>query len=343
MTTELLKRLINAIGPSGDEKDVRNIIYKAIKHYVDEIWVDNFGNLIAHKKGTGPKVALASHMDEIGLMVEAIENNGLMRIAPIGGIEPITLVGQTVHVLDENNKAIYNGVISFRELSDDNKIKKIPSMDELFVDVGLSKKDLKKSKIVIGSYIVPTHSFSYLGDKHVISGKALDDRIGCYILIETAKRLKRSKKSDVFFVFTVQEEVGLYGAKTSIHSIKPDWGIAVDVTNARDAEIIAPICLGAGPFLTIKDAEMISNKCLNDWIKKLAKKSKIILQYDVVESGTTDAVSIMLSHGGVPSTVLSVAVRNLHSTIGIANLDDIENVIKLLNILLKDPLLTCEV
>ena len=337
---ELLKRLINEIGPSGDEAKVRNIISKTIKPWVNEIYTDSMGNLICHKKGKGEKIMLAAHMDEVALMVKQIQNNGLLKFSPIGGIAAITLIGQTVYVLKKDNQIACEGIISFPRIHEGAAVYDLPSMDELYVDTGLSKKDVQKLGINVGSYIVPSQQFTTLGNKKIISGKALDDRIGCYILIELAKRIKKINH-DVYYVFTVQEEIGLYGAKTSVYNIHPHWGIAIDVTEARDAEIRAECVLGSGPFLTMMDKEMIANKCLNDWIENIAKKEKIPLQLDVSEHGTTDATSIMLSRGGIPSTTLSVAVRNIHSTVGMSHFDDIKNAIELLYRLLKKPPKIC--
>ncbi|MEK6856475.1 MAG: M20/M25/M40 family metallo-hydrolase, partial [Nanoarchaeota archaeon] len=193
-----------------------------------------------------------------------------------------------------------------------------------------------KKGIEVGCYIVPLHHLEYLGDKNVISGKALDDRIGCYVLIELARKLKKAK-ADVYFIFTVQEEIGLYGAKTSIYNLKPDWGIAIDVVSATDGAVGSTRMLGNGPVITVKDAEMIADKNLNNAIINIAKKLKINLQKDVSSFGTTDATNIMLSKGGTPSTAIGVAVRNIHSTIGISDMRDIDGTIKILYEFLKNP------
>jgi tetrahedral aminopeptidase len=335
---DLLKNLINTVSPSGDEALVRNIIKKEIKPSVKKIEVDTFGNLICHKKGKGPTIVLAAHMDEIGLMVNKIDPDGYLKISAIGGIDSIALVGQKVHIMDNKNKVICHGVITFEEIHDGRPLdaKDIPPIEDLFVDVGLTQEGCKKKGIEVGSYVVPLHHFAYLGDKNVISGKALDDRIGCYVLIELARKLKRSS-ADIYFIFTVQEEIGLYGAKTSVYNLEPDWGIAVDVSTAKDGSIGADRVLGNGPVLTVKDAEMIANRSLNNTLEKIAKKLKINIQKEVSSGGTTDATNIMLSKGGTPSTAMGVAVRNIHSTIGIADLRDIDDTIKILYELLKNP------
>ena len=336
---QLLIDLMNAFGVSGKETDIKDIIIKQIKNYVDELYVDKLGNLIAHKKGKRSKIMLAAHMDEIGLMVKNIEKDGKIRISKIGGIDDLTLLNEKVTI--KTRVGIVRGIITTEDISasltSDNKH---IALSDMFIDTGLTKEELIRQKVHIGSFISFAPNAEIIGNGKIIAGKALDDRIGCYILIELIKKLK-NKKDEIFFVFTVQEEVGLYGAKTSTYTIEPDWAIAVDVTDCDDRRSTSSKELGGGPTLTIKDAEMISNPCIDEWLLKLAKKKKINIQPDVSEGGTTDALTISLSKGGVPTAVLGVPVRNLHTTTGLASLDDTQNVIKLLSELLKDPPQVC--
>ncbi|MBW3013884.1 M42 family metallopeptidase, partial [Candidatus Woesearchaeota archaeon] len=300
------------------------------------------GNLVARKIGKGAKVMLSAHMDEIGLMVKYVNEDGKIDFTRIGGIDPITLVGQQVEIMSKKGN-IVNGVVTYTDLHesiDMDDVVDAPKASDLYIDTGVDKKELDKLGVSTGCYIVPKSEFLILGNEKVFSCKALDDRIGCYVLLEVAKQLTEVDQ-DLYYVFTVQEEVGLYGAQTSVYDINPDWGVAVDVTIATDAEDPNRIILGKGPNVTIMDSEMIANKCLNDHIISLAKKHKIPLQEEVAEGGTTDATKIMMSRGGVPSTVVGVPVRNMHSTITIANFDDIKNLIKLLEILMKDPPKIC--
>lgn len=338
---DLLRQLIDAFAPSGAEKEVRSIIQKAIKPYVDDVKVDKYGNLIAHKKGKGPKVMLVAHMDEVGLMVRHIQDNGMIRFSPVGGIEPLSLLGQRVKIFTDK-KAI-EGIISVREVSATlNMPIESPTLDELYVDTGLSQKELTKLGVRAGSYLNLHSDSDTLGNKDIICGKALDDRIGCYILIEIAKRLKKAK-GDIYFVFSVQEEIGLYGAKTAVYSVEPEWAIAVDVAAANDQDRHPTLFIGRGASITVKDADMIANKCINDWLIKIATKKKIPYQLDVTDAGTTDALTISLSKGGIPTAVVGVPVRNLHTTVGIAHRKDIECAIKLLTELMRDPPKTCVV
>jgi endoglucanase len=331
---DLLEKLISAFGVSGNEDKVRCLIQEEIKRYVDEVYVDKVGNLIAHKKGKKPKIMLSAHMDEIGLMVKNIDSGGKIYIAEIGGADPVMLLGERVHI--ETNKESIHGVITTREVSDGNFTNQIPKVEDLFVDTGLNEAELKKLGIETGSFLSLERDLYYLGKENIICGKAFDDRIGCYILIEIAKRIKNSG-CEVYFVFTIQEEIGLIGAMTSAYKVEPDWAIAVDVIETSDARAEPIITLGGGPSITMKDAELIGNKTLNDNLMKIAKKKKIQIQKDVSEIGTTDATSITITKGGVPSTVVGVPIRNLHTAIAVANKEDIENAVIILEDFLKNP------
>ena len=334
----LLMRLMDTLGPSGREQEVRLIIMKEIKKYVDTMEVDKFGNLICHKKGNGPKVMLSAHMDEVGLMVNEIKGNGRIKFSAIGGIKPVSLVGQACDILTRHG--VVKGVITFKELHEDIDPKEAPILENLYVDTGLFKNDLEKLGVEIGNYIVPVHYTRFLGSRNIISGKALDNRVGCFVLIELAKLMQKTKQN-IYYTFTVQEEIGLYGAQTSVYNIDPDWAVAVEVTNCPDSEESPQVKLGWGPVITIKDAEIIANKCLNDHFVEVARKNKIPVQLEVTEAGTTDASKIMLAKGGVPSTVISTAIRNIHSTISIASLEDIKNSINLLAEGLKNAPKVC--
>ena len=331
---DLLEKLISTFGVSGNEERVRCVIQEEIKKYVDEVFVDKVGNLIARKKGKKPKIMLAAHMDEIGLMVKNIEPNGRIYFAEVGGADPIMLLGERVHV--ETKKGIIHGVITTGEVNDGNFLDKLPKVEELFVDTGLSKKDLKNRGIEIGSFLSLERDLYHLGSEKIICGKAFDDRIGCYVLIELAKRLKKSD-CEVYFVFTIQEEIGLVGAMTSAYIVEPDWAIAVDVIETSDARGELVITLGKGPSITIKDAQMMGDKALNDYLMNIAKRKRINFQRDVSDIGTTDAASISITKGGVPSTVVGVPIRNLHTATAVANKDDIENTIEILEDFLKNP------
>lgn len=334
---EILEELINIDGVSGDEEKVRSYIQKKIKPHVDEIKMDKLGNLICLKKGKKPTIMLASHMDEIGLMVRKIDNAGRIFVSAVGGISVLNVIGQTVEVA--GTKSV-KGVITTKEISIDADIEETPTMEEVYVDTGLTKKELNKRGIGIGSYLSLERADHKIGNPDFIAGKALDDRIGCFVLLELARVLKKTK-NEIFFVFTVQEEVGLYGAKVSAYTIEPDLAIAIDVSGSDDYNDDPTIALGKGPILTMKDDEMIGDPCLNNWIRKTAKKKKIPIQLEVSNFGTTDALTISISKGGIPTTAMGIGIRNIHSTHSIGSKKDMENLVKLLEAFCQNPPKDC--
>lgn len=323
---------------SGNEYAVRSYLMKKIKPFCKDMKIDKFGNLIVHKKGKGPSVMLVAHMDEIGLIVKSINKLGVMRISTIGGIDPLACINQKVVLLTKAGKRI-KGVVSTVQLSDGEDQKELPTANDLIVDTGLSRKELQNHGVAIGTFLQFEQKTDTLGSNNIVCGKAADDRVGCYILLELVKCAKKAP-SDIYFVFTVQEEVGLYGARTSIYSLNPEWSLVVDVTQADDLGEDwheGTRLLGEGPTLTIMDVELLSNPCLNDNIKAIAKKKNIHLQMEVTDKGTTDALEISLSKGGIPTTVIGVPVRNLHTGISIVHRKDIENTVKVIEELLKHP------
>jgi len=337
---KLIETLSNAYGVSGEETEVRRIIMEKIKHYVDECTVDKMGNLICRKAGGGMTIFLTAHMDEIGLMVSRINDQGYIFFTAVGGIEPITLISQRSFVQTKKGK-LY-GVITCEELHNGKSIARQLRLEDLYLDTGLSRKELQEAGVKVGDIIIPVVDFVNLGNNKIISGKALDDRLGCAALIEIARRMKNAgDKNDlnIFYIFTVQEENGLVGARISLKNIEPVWGLAVDTTICNDSG--KEKILGNGPMITIKDSELIANRCLVEDIQAVAEKKKIPYQLEAGDTGTTDAFALSLSKGGIPVGVIVVPLRNIHSTISVAHLDDIENAIKLVEALLYNPPTTC--
>jgi len=330
-----LFRLLDSYGVSGNENLIRNLISTEIKGHVDELHIDKVGNLIARIKGNGKKVMIASHMDEIGIIAKKISEEGRIYISPLGGIDPITLIGQRARIEPSKGMAIY-GVITIENIQEGRDVEKLPEMKDLYVDCGLTEKELQNLGIGIGSEIILIQSATIAGSGDCISGKALDDRLGCYILIELIKSIKKPK-SDLYFVFTVQEEVNFQGAQTSSFQIDPDWAIVVDVTNSRDFNDPSTNIIGKGPAVTIKDSDFIGNKCINDWVREICKNKKIPVQWHVGDYHTSDAMKISASKSGVPSTVIGPAIRNIHSAIEFASLSDVKWTFQLMEELLTNP------
>ncbi len=339
MSMELLQKLINSYGVSGNEGEVRELIKEELEKCVDKVYVDKFGNLVGHKKGKLPRVMLASHMDEIGLMTKRINEKGKIVFSTIGGIEVSALIGQKVAV--KTDKGDLMGVITTNDLSGGDTVKEMPKVTDLFIDTGFNKEQLKELGVGIGNYVCfHGNDMQAIAGGELICGKALDNRVGCYILIELAKALKDCS-CEIFYVFTVQEEVGMYGARTSAYAIDPSWAIALDTTSTDDVYSTPTRSLGGGPCITLKDASMLGNKCINDWLKDIAQKNKMQIQFEVSEYGATDALTISLSRGGIPSTTVSVPIRNIHTGVGMASMSDIKNTIRLVEMLLKKPPLVC--
>jgi len=334
---ELLRKLSEAAGIPGREEDVRGIARGALKGHVDTLEVDRLGNLIAHKKGKGPKVVVAGHMDEIGFIVSHVdEETGFLRIEPVGGFDPRTLIATRVTVHAAGGALV--GLIGTKPvhiLTDDEKRKELRIQD-LFVDLGLPGKKVTKN-VRVGDPVTLVQPFIEVGD--LVSGKALDDRLGVYVGIEALRRLK-THQADVYFVGTVQEEVGLRGARTSAFTINPDIGVALDVTLACDMPGVSAheqiTKLGKGVAIKLKDSASISHPGLVRFLVDLAEAKKIPYQMEILPRGGTDAGAIQMARDGAAVVTLSVPTRYVHTVVEAAHRKDIEAAIKLLTAFLEN-------
>jgi endoglucanase len=332
---KMVKKLSDAYGVSGNEGKIRNIVKNNVKSHVDSIETDKMGNLMCKKNGKDwdSAIILAAHMDEIGLMAREIDKYGNIYFSNVGVLSKQVLLGQKVFI--QGKKKEIHGVITHKKLHIGEEADTFPDDADLYVDCGITKEALDAMGIGIGTYIVPERKMEILGNSNIISGKALDDRLGCTILIQLAKTVK-NPKTDVFYAFTAQEEIGMYGAKTSMYKIDASWAIAVDISFATDTSD-SGIQMGKGPVITIKDSDLIANRGLVDHIVSLAKKRRIPYQLEVSDIGTTDALYMSISKGGIPATAVGVPIRNPHSTISIANLKDVKNCTRLLKAFLEHP------
>jgi len=333
---ELLRKLSEAAGIPGREEDIRAIVREALKGHVDDIEVDRLGNLIAHKKGKGPKVVVAGHMDEIGFLVSHVHGEtGFLRIEPVGGFDARTLIASRVTVHGKGGPL--TGLIGIKpvHILDDDEKKKEIRVKDLFVDVGLPGKKVAK-KVRMGDPVTLLQSFVQVGD--LVSGKALDDRLGVYVGIEAVRRLKEHQ-ADVYFVGTVQEEVGLRGARTSAFAIQPEIGVALDVTLACDMPDVSAheqvTKLGKGVAIKLKDSASISHPGLVRFLVNLAEKKKIPYQMEILPRGGTDAGAMQLAREGAAVVTLSVPTRYVHTVVEAAHADDIEAAINLLTAFLE--------
>ncbi|MDR1704520.1 MAG: M42 family metallopeptidase [Clostridiales bacterium] len=320
VNTALLKKVCEIIGPSGHEEHIRAAILEDLKGYYDDYKVDALGNLIVHKKGDGPKMMLAGHMDQIGFMVTHIDNEGFLRFSNIGGFDPFLLVSRRVVFANG-----VQGVIRCERLDD---FRKDLSQNKLYIDIGACCGDCAKKLVKIGDIAV--YSASCQVDETKVMTPALDDRLGCFIMMEALKQLK-APKFDCYFVFTVQEEVGLRGAKTSVYNVDPEYGIAYDVTLAFDTPkaLKFPMKMGGGACIKIKDNSVLCSREVINLMEKAAKDNNIKYQLEILEGGGTDAGAMNISKSGVLSGVISVATRYVHSDAEMCAISDIEDSINL--------------
>ncbi len=321
----LLRQLTQIPGPSGYEHQIRDAIRDLVANFADEITTDALGNLIVRKgaKGQGKRIMLAAHMDEIGVMVSHIDKNGFARFAPIGGVRPAYCLGGRVRFL--NGRV---GIINQEKTADPAKT---PPLDQMFIDLGDTGHGIQ-----VGDVAAFDRTFEDLGARVV--SKALDDRVGVAVLIRTLQNLK-STPHEVYFVFSVQEEVGVRGATTAAFHIAPDVGIAVDVTGWGDTPKVPPmvdVALGKGPAIKIRDGGMLADPRVVQWMIAIAEKAKIPYQREVLLSGSTDARAIQLSRAGVPAGTISIPCRYVHSPSEMIDVRDAENAAALLVALLSE-------
>jgi putative aminopeptidase FrvX len=326
---DLIKKLTEAYGPSGHEEQIREIIRGEIAPLADDVRVDTLGNLIALKKGTdgGKKIMLAAHMDEIGLIISYVDEKGFLRFQPVGGINVMTLSGGRVQFAD--------GTVGVIAPEKGPEFQKEPELSKLYIDIGATNHDEAKDRL--GQAVGFVRPFADLGKR--IVAKAFDDRISCAILIQVLRQLGHTPH-EVYVVFSVQEEVGLRGAHTSAYGVAPDLGIAVDITMAADTPEARKLAmkLGAGPCIKVMDGRMLAHPGIKDLLINTAEAASIPYQLEVLDRGTTDAAAIQLARSGVPAGCISIACRYAHTQSEMVDMDDVENVVKLLLAVLEKPI-----
>lgn len=326
---QLVEKLTQTFGPSGYEKQIREVILDIVEPYADECRVDAMGSLIVkigNKAENGKRVMISAHMDEIGLMASHIDENGFVYVAALGGINPLNCVAARVRF--ENG---VEGVIGVEK----EKMDKVPTLAQLFVDVGAKTKE--ECPVKVGDVAVFERPFLDLGERWV--SKTMDNRIGCAIAIETLKNIKNSP-NELYFVFSVQEEVGCRGALTAAYSIDPDMGIAVDVTVSADTPYgdHCNTVLGNGPCIKARDALLVANPKVIAATQAAAERVGVPYQMEVLRFAGTDAGNIQLIRSGVPSGAVSVACRYVHSPSEMVDVNDVKNSVKLLSELLSSEI-----
>ncbi len=340
---ELLKKLCETDGIAGNEDNLRDIVQGELDPLCAEVRVDRLGSVIGRRghcgTGDGPAVMLAAHMDEIGFMVSHVDSEkGFVRLNPVGGFDPRTLVAQrvTVHT-DEGPLLGVMGTKPVHIMSEADK-KKAPNIKRYYVDLGLPTKEIVE-RVDIGDMVTMRRGFEKIGQS--VTSKALDNRAGVYVMLETLRALGKEELGvEVFAVATVQEEVGLRGAQTSAFGVAPDMGIALDVTVASDVPDAKPhefvSALGKGTAIKLMDGAVICDRRMVKLFRRLALEQGITHQLEILPHGGTDAGAIQRSRSGVRTAALSIPTRYLHSTVEMAHLADIDATIELLTAFLRE-------
>lgn len=329
-----IKELTNLSGVSGNENEVRDFIITKISKYADSITVDSIGNVIAIKKGdSSKKVMLSAHMDEVGFIISEITEKGYLKFKTVGGIDTRTILAKRLVI--GKNKVF--GVIGMKavHLQKKSEREEIPSVKDLFIDIGAKDKESAEKLVKLGDYATFETEFEQLG-KDTVKAKAIDDRAGCAVLIEL---IKAPVKYDTYFCFTTQEEVGLRGARLAASRIKPDIAFIVEATSCSDIYGFEPYesvtKLGGGAAVTFMDIGTIINDELRKKIFSIAKTAQIPVQYKCSTAGGNDAGRVHLTADGIKTASVSVPCRYLHSAASVASITDINAVYDLVKLLLE--------
>ena len=333
---KLLKELTETDGVPGYEREIRGVVSRYFRP-LGQITQDKLGSLICKKRGEAeePRVVLAGHMDEIGFMVKHITKEGFIRFTPLGGWWDQVLLAQRVVV--KTGKGEVTGIVGAKppHLLSEEERKKVVEKKDMYIDIGAtSQQEVEEAGVRVGDPIVPVAEFTILANSKSYLAKAFDDRVGCAMTIAVMQRLiGEGHPNTVFGVATAQEEVGARGATTSVDMINPDVAIILEVEIAGDVPGIKPeesnVKLGGGPALLAYDARMIPNLALRDLVIDTAKENGIPLQISAMEGGATDGGPIHLHKSGVPTVVLSVPTRHIHSHGAILHRDDFDRAVNL--------------
>jgi endoglucanase len=341
-TELLLKELTESEGVAGYEAETSKVVRKYFEP-LGEVLEDKLGSLICRKEGRAqePRVMLVGHMDEIGFMVKLITKEGFLRFTPLGGWWDQVLLGHRVHV--KTNKGDVLGVIGAKppHLLSDEERKKVAEKKDMYIDIGAtSQQEVEDAGVRVGDPVVPISQFAVSPDGKAYIAKAFDDRAGCALVVTVLQKLMDKKHPNaVYGVATVQEEVGLRGATTSAEVINPDVAIILEIDIAGDVPGVKPeesaTKLGGGPTLLAYDARMIPNLKLRDMVIDTAKKLNIPLQMAARERGATDGGAIHLHRTGVPTVVVSVPTRHIHSHNSVMRRDDFDRAAMLVTALVQ--------
>lgn len=329
LNTELLKKLCSMDSLSGFEENISEMIKRETENFVDEVYTDSLGNVIAHKKGIGKKILFTAHMDQIGVMVNDIDEKGFLKFSGVGGLIPFLLIGQRI--------IFKNGVIgiiaSQSDLETSGEMSGL-SLNKLYIDIGATSKEEALEKIEVGE--VGAFNAEYYENEDIVISKSLDDRAGCFMMME-AIRSQTESDYDIYYAFTVQEEVGCRGAITASYQIEPDIGIALDITPAGDVigTKNSNTKVNAGIAIKLMDPSLITSQQIKKLLIDKAKENNIKYQPEIMYRGGTDSGQIHLSKKGVPSGAISVPTRHAHSANELIYKSDLIEGIKLIKAIIK--------
>lgn len=329
---ELLKEICEVAGAPGHEQRVREIVIRETESLVDEVKVDNMGNVIAVKKGKeSKKVMIGAHMDEIGFIVTHIDDNGFVFFHTLGGFDPKTLTAQRVIIHGTEDVIGVMGSKPIHLMSPEDR-NKVPKVKDYFIDTGRSKKELDKI-ISVGDTITRERELIEMGS--CINCKSLDNRVSVYILIEMLREMKGTPPYDVYGVFTVQEEIGIRGANVSAMKINPDFGFGLDTTIAFDTpgstkkEQVS--ALGEGACIKVMDSSTVCDYRMVKYMKEISEKKNIKTQLEILPAGGTDTAGIQrMNPGGSIAGAVSIPTRHIHQVIEMVHKEDVRNAIDLL-------------
>lgn len=320
---ELYQKLSDAFGPSGREDAVRDVITEHVRAYVDDIRTDALGNLICRKKRMGKKLLFAAHMDTTGIVATSADENGFLRFAPVGGLHWQEILSAQVQ--------FENGVCGMIACEEKTPLREV-SFNNLFIDTGVSEKTKASCPVRPGDFAVwKAPRFEQNG---MIGGPYLDNRIGCAALLLALEQLaSMDTKNDLYFVFTVQEEVGLRGAGAAAFAVAPDLAVAVDVTDAGGQPALktpVPIALGKGPAIKIMDRSVICAPSVRARLEEAAASCGIVPQREILPFGGTDTAALQRARAGIPAGAVSIPVRYIHTPAELCAVSDVEDTARLL-------------
>ena len=339
----MLGRLSDAFGPSGREAAVRSLIKAEVEALVDRLEVDAMGNLITFKAGTGPeprlKVMLSAHMDEVGFMITDVDKGGMLKFATVGGIDSRLLLAKRVLVSGDRVPGVITGPVPHLQTAE--SARRVLEVDDLGIDIGAGDEKAANGKVKPGDYGVFATKFLVLSEDPAwptVRGKAFDDRAGCAALVGL---LAERYPVDLYGVFTVQEEVGLRGARVAAYRVEPDAAIALegticdDLPQPPDEDTSQVTRLGDGPALSLMDHALVSHPGLLRLLQDTAEAEGIRIQYKAPMLGSTDSGAIHLTRAGVPAITAAIPCRYIHGPAAILDLNDLENTVRLVGAVLR--------